>query len=369
MRASSWRRSWLARSSSPAICDARVAILGQDQLEAGVGTVQPPGRVQPRRQRERDGALVDACRGRRRRRPSARAARAWSCPPARAARDARACGSRPAAGPRRRSSRAPPGRDPARASGARASRGRVRLPPRPPRRRRARRSAPARACRRPRSRTGPRTGSRTVAGCTIGACGSTPSARGAWWSVTTTSMPSARASCDLLDGGDRAVDRHQQPRAARGEPAHGRRVQTVAVARAVGQVEVDVGSELAQRAHQHGCRADAVDVVVAVDRDPRAVARRGAGSQPPPRRCPRRPPAGAPRRPPGRPARRVGSARPRRTSTCASAALTPSSRRSRSTSAAGSRRSQSGGAARGETTGRVRRNRRRKPAGTGGASR
>ena len=38
-------------------------------------------------------------------------------------------------------------------------------------------------------RTGPRTGSRRARGCTIGASGSAPSARGVWWSVTTTSMP------------------------------------------------------------------------------------------------------------------------------------------------------------------------------------
>jgi hypothetical protein len=33
-----------------------------------------------------------------------------------------------------------------------------------------------------------------MTGCTIGASGRTPSARGVWWSVTTTSMPAARAS-------------------------------------------------------------------------------------------------------------------------------------------------------------------------------
>ena len=36
----------------------------------------------------------------------------------------------------------------------------------------------------------------------------------AWWSVTTTSIPSASRARDLLDGRDRAVDGDQQPRAA-----------------------------------------------------------------------------------------------------------------------------------------------------------
>ncbi len=42
-------------------------------------------------------------------------------------------------------------------------------------------------------RTARGTGSRRRAGCTSGASGSRPSARGLWWSVTTTSMPAARA--------------------------------------------------------------------------------------------------------------------------------------------------------------------------------
>ena len=94
-------------------------ILGQDQLERGVGAVQPPRGVQPRGQSERDRALVHPRRVDRARPPSARAAPAWPSPPARAARAARARGSRRAAARRRRSSRAPPGRGRAPA-GARA---------------------------------------------------------------------------------------------------------------------------------------------------------------------------------------------------------------------------------------------------------
>ena len=83
-------------------------------------------------------------------------------------------------------------------------------------------------------------------------------------------MPERARGLDLLDRGDRAVDGHQQracrappgarpsPRAARSRPG------------AVGQVPVDVGAQRAQRAHAGRRRADAVDVVVAVDGDPRA---------------------------------------------------------------------------------------------------
>ncbi len=59
MRVSVCRRSWLARSSSAAIVLRARGVLGEDQLEAGVGAVHPPRRVQPRRQRERHGALVE----------------------------------------------------------------------------------------------------------------------------------------------------------------------------------------------------------------------------------------------------------------------------------------------------------------------
>ena len=132
-------------------------------------------------------------------------------------------------------------------------------------------------------------------------------------------MPELARERDLLDGRDRAVDGDQQPRAARGQPPDGRRREAVAVADAVGQVAVDVGAERAQRAHEDRRRADAVDVVVAVDGDPRAGARRArriiaTASLDARERARRR----APRRPPGRRARASGSPSPRRTSTCAS---------------------------------------------------
>ena len=86
--------------------------------------------------------------------------------------------------------------------------------------------------------------------------------------MTTTSIPSARAAAHLLDGGDGAVHRHEQLRAARSEALDGRPVQPVAVACAVRQVGVDVCAKPRKHAHEHRRRADPVDVVVAVDRDP-----------------------------------------------------------------------------------------------------
>ena len=76
---------------------------------------------------------------------------------------------------------------------------------------------------------------------------------------------------DLLDGGDRAVDGDQQVGPAGGEPLDGRHRQAVAVVDPARQVPVDFGAERAQRADEHGGGGDAVDVVVAVDGDPRVA--------------------------------------------------------------------------------------------------
>ena len=191
-------RGWRGRAPS-AICAARARVLGQDQLEAGVRTVDAPRGVQPRRQREADRALVDLRRDRTR--ATSISARSPGFAVAASARSPRRTSARfsPTAARRRRSSPAPPGRGPARArAGSRPA---------------PRRTAPARACRRPRSRTARRRDSRRRAGCTIGARGSAPSARGAWWSLTTTSHPQRARQLDLLDCGDRAVGREQQARA------------------------------------------------------------------------------------------------------------------------------------------------------------
>ncbi len=79
----------------------------------------------------------------------------------------------------------------------------------------------------------------------------------------------------LLHGGDPAVGGDQELGAALGEPRTVASLKPIPVAGAVGQVPVHARVELAQSANQHGGRAHAVDVVIAVDRDltsiPRAV--------------------------------------------------------------------------------------------------
>ena len=121
----------------------------QQQLEAGVGAVKPPGRVDPRREPEADRAGVERRSGRRARPPSAPAGPACGSTRARAGLPARAAGSRRPAARSRRRWRARPGR------------GRRRPARRPARRHRA---APARAGARRRPRTAPGTGSRPGAG-------------------------------------------------------------------------------------------------------------------------------------------------------------------------------------------------------------
>jgi hypothetical protein len=83
--------------------------------------------------------------------------------------------------------------------------------------------------------------------------------------------PGSARGGDLLDRGDRAVDRDQQLRPARGEALDRGSGQAVAVVDPARQVPVDVGPEGAQRAHEDRGRGDAVDVVVAVHGDPRAA--------------------------------------------------------------------------------------------------
>ena len=255
IRVSTSRRSALTASSSAAIAARARRILGQQQLEPGVGAVQAPGGVDPRREAEAD-------RRRRRPRPGPRGR-----PPS--ARAARACGCRASA------------RSPARTSARFSSTQRHDVGDRGERdqvevlvgeRRilaRAPRAAPARACARPPVAHSSGHGLPPSRGCTIGASGSAPSARGVWWSVTTTSSPAARAAATSSTAviAQSTVTSRSVPRAAsRSTVAGGEPVAVVDPAR---QVPVDVGAERAQRAHEHGGRGHAVDVVVAVDGDPR----------------------------------------------------------------------------------------------------
>ena len=87
--------------------------------------------------------------------------------------------------------------------------------------------------------------------------------------------PGGPGGGDLLDRGDRAVDRDQQLGPLLRQSLHGVRRQAVAVLDPAGHEPVDDGAERAQGPDHDRRRADAVDVVVAVDGDP--AARRDGG--------------------------------------------------------------------------------------------
>ena len=76
----------------------------------------------------------------------------------------------------------------------------------------------------------------------------------------------------LLDCRDRAVDGHQQVRSALGEPGDGGGGEAVAVVDPARQIPVHLRAQRAQSSHEHRGGGDAVDIVVAVDRDPGAAA-------------------------------------------------------------------------------------------------
>jgi hypothetical protein len=76
---------------------------------------------------------------------------------------------------------------------------------------------------------------------------------------------------DLLHRRDRAVHGDEQLRPARGKPLDGRHREAIAVVDPARQVPVDVGAQRPQRADEHGGRAHPVDVVVPVHGDTRAT--------------------------------------------------------------------------------------------------
>ena len=82
----------------------------------------------------------------------------------------------------------------------------------------------------------------------------------------------------LLDGGDAAVDAHDDLGAVLRELPERRRVQAVALLVAVRDVRADDDAELAERAHEDRRAGDAVDVVVPVDDD--ALASRERTTEP-----------------------------------------------------------------------------------------
>ena len=86
-----------------------------------------------------------------------------------------------------------------------------------------------------------------------------------------------------LGAADAAIHRHDQRDAVGVQPLDRRRLQAVAVLQPLRDEVDDVGAEQLERAAQDHGRRDAVDVVVAVDRDPLPAARS-------PRGCDRRRP-------------------------------------------------------------------------------
>src|SRR5262249_21046303 len=73
---------------------------------------------------------------------------------------------------------------------------------------------------------------------------------------------------DLLDGRDPAVDGQDEAATLVGEARQRLAREPVALLESTRQMPVDVGSEIAERRYRERRRADAVDVVVAVDADP-----------------------------------------------------------------------------------------------------
>ena len=228
---------------------ARSRVGGQHQLDPGVGAIEPPGGIDPRREPEGEVALVEArsgaIDGSLAQRPQPRPARPSG---RRRARRGPARGSRPRSGTRsatvasatRSSSRSASLGSEQRGRELVGDAGRAEL---------AERIA-ARA-----------------RGWRIGQSGRR--SPGSWWSVTITSMPGAVGGRDLVRAADPAVGRDQQAGAARGQALDSLAGQPVPVAAGdPGCTSRSPRPSSPQGPNQDRGRADAVAVVVAVDGDP-----------------------------------------------------------------------------------------------------
>ena len=80
--------------------------------------------------------------------------------------------------------------------------------------------------------------------------------------------PELSRARNLVDGSDSTVDRHHEPEALLGNPCERLLGDAVPLLEAAREMPLDIGSELAQDDDRKRRRADAVDVVVAVDADP-----------------------------------------------------------------------------------------------------
>ncbi|HEU4658013.1 MAG TPA: hypothetical protein VFR97_10825 [Capillimicrobium sp.] len=247
IRCSTIRRSALTRSSSSATACAR-ARLGQDQLEPRVGALQAAGGVDARRQPEADGAGVEprgvAARDRHER-PQPGLARGAQRVQALAHQPAVLAAQRHDVGDRRQRHEVE-----VLGGGRRAQRGDELVGDGGGAEVRARVAADRRVHDR-------RVRQRAVGARRVVVGDQDVDARG------------ARLG-DLLDGRDRAVGGDEQLRARGGQARDRVRTQPVAVLEPAREIPVHLGAEGAQRAHEDRRRADPVDVVVAVDGDPRA---------------------------------------------------------------------------------------------------
>ena len=233
-----------------------LAVLGQQQLQPGVGAVEAPGGVQPRAEPEADRRLVEAARVdardvHQRAQPDLARARqrtqALAHEPAVLAHQRHDVGDRRQrdqvevlVGERRVLARGGQQRlrEPVGDAGGAQMRARIAVQARVDERRGRQRAVGARAV---------VVGDHDV-------------------------HPGRARGGDLLDRGDRAVDGDQQVGAARGKALDRGEGEPVAVVDPARQVPVDVRAERAQRAHEDRGRADAVHVVVAVHGDARAAA-------------------------------------------------------------------------------------------------
>ena len=281
-----------------------VGVVGQHQLHPGVGPVQAPGRVDPRRQPEPERVLGNPSRARPWRPPSARAG------PARGA-------VRITPSPWRTRRRFSPIRGTMSATVASATRSSSsRSSPAegggPPQRQRELVGDPGGAERAERIAAHDRVQDRAVGQQPFrGGC-SASRPRPPWRLVVVGDDhldPGGPQRRHLLNRADPAVDGDHQLGAAALQLLDRPRAEPVAVAHAVGNQPVALGPQRPQRRDEDRGRGDPVDVVVAVDRHPRpapGVARAPARPRPPSRRTR----AGRARpRPPGTraPPRRCGS--------------------------------------------------------------
>ena len=241
-------------------------VLGEHQLETGVGAVHPPHRVQPRRQRERHRALVQLTATRARhgeQRTQARLRRRRQRPQAAAHQRAVLALQRDHVGDR------------CERHEVEVFVGAIEIPAA------WQHGAPSGLPQAERQLV--RNGGRAQVGTGVAAHRRMHDRRPRQRTVGARGVviadhhldPQRPREIHLLHRRDATVRGNQQARAAHRQAPDRAGVQPIPVAGTVGQIPVHVGSQRAQDAHQHCGGADPVDVVVAVHRDPHPGAHLG----------------------------------------------------------------------------------------------